>query len=524
MATAVPPASPLSPRWDPASHQPALSLPQHFGIIALMLYVFVILVRLPEMLSIHFGSSFSVVLIATAVAFLSVLLSGGFRVLTLSPLTAFLVLLHGWFAFTIPFSTWRFGSLTTLRVMGQSAGLYPFVALLVRTERHLRLAVWSVCASTLGVLVYTAVYARFQQDDYARISTGIGRFSNSNDLALFLLMGIPFWLYVMASPRYNSAIRIFAGLEVAASVLQCLRTGSRGALLTLILLSVVLFVMVSVANKTRIALLAVAVTFLATTVVPESVQNRLASVVDDSLDKSAAQSSAGRMMLLRESLEITARHPVFGVGLGVYADAVLGISRAEGHYKAYQQVPHNTFTTISAETGIPGLILYLGCLITALQAVWKARSVASRVPGMEDLSLLSGSIALSWLVFVFNNFLFGLAGDMFFYLTCGLCMAAYVVALKGNQAYQAATAAPQPAATSTGSTATGPGQQPQQQQPEDSESTAYPWLQPAAVSSARRAGFGGRTATPVQPPDPAADDSASQYGDVPWARNPRRQP
>ena len=513
MATAVPPATPLSPHWDPALHQPVLSLPQHFGIVALVAYLFVLLVRLPEILSIHLGSSYSVVLISTVVTFLCAAISGQFRTLTLSRLTLFYVLLHLWFTFTVPFSAWRFGSFTALRGIAQCAGMYLFIALLVRTERHLRLAAWSVCASTLGVLVYTALFARFEREEYERISTGLGRFGNSNDLALFLLMGMPFWMYVAASKRYNAAIRIFAALEIAASVLQCLRTGSRGALLTLILLAAVLFFVVSIANKARILVLAVGVALLAATVVPDSVRNRLASVLDSSRDQSAAQSSTGRMLLLKESLEITARRPIFGVGLGVYVDAVRGITEAEGQRRAFQQVPHNTYTTISAETGVPGLLLYLGCLVTAWLAVWRARSITLRIPRMDDLSLLCGCIALSLLVFAWNNFFFSLTGDVFFYMSCGMCMAAYAVAVERKQAYRVATAVP----AGTGAVGAGPAADATPEQTGDAETTSYPWLQTAAASGSRRM-------APVQPDPAAATDSTGQYGDVPWARNPRRRP
>ena len=524
MATAGLPASPLSPRWDPALHQPVLSLPQHFGIIALMAYIFVLLVRLPEILAIHFGSSFSVVLGATILAFLSALLSGNIRAVALYRLTLFYLLLHGWFAFTIPFSAWRFGSFSALRVMGQSAGMYVFISLLVRTERHLRLAAWSICASTLGVLVYTTAFSRFDSETYARISTGLGRFGNPNDLALFLMMGIPFWMYVAVSPRYHMVIRFFAGVEIAASVLQCLRTGSRGALLTLILLAVVLFLTVSIANKAKIALLAVSVVFLALTVVPDSVQNRLASVVDSTRDQSAAQSSEGRMSLLVESLNITARHPLFGVGLGVYVDAVRGLSEAAGQFKPSQQVPHNTFTTISAETGVLGLIFYLGCLISAWQAVWRARKMALRIPGLEDLGLLCGCIGLAFLIFTWNNLFFSLTGDVLFYMTCGMCMAAYVVTVERNSAYLASKAA-------TGRTSApdaSAGGVAEEQQQEDSSAPSYPWLEPAATSSLRRSKVGSAT-TAAAADEPAAspkpgDDSTGQYGDVPWARSPRRRP
>lgn len=525
MATAGLPASPLSPRWDPALHQPVLSLPQHFGIIALMAYIFVLLVRLPEILAIHFGSSFSVVLSATIFAFVSALLSGNFQALTQSRLTLFYVLLHGWFAFTIPFSTWRFGSFNALRVMGQSAGMYFFISLLVRTERHLRLAAWAICASTLGVLVYTTAFARFDSETYARISIGLGRFGNPNDLALFLMMGIPFWMYVAVSRRYHVVIRFLAGLEIAASVLQCLRTGSRGALLTLILVAVVLFLTVSIANKARIALLVVSVAFLAITLVPDSVQNRLASVVDTTRDQSAAQSSAGRMALLVESLNITASHPVFGVGLGVYVDAVRGLSEAAGRFKPWQQVPHNTFTTISAETGVLGLIFYLGCLISAWQAVWRARKMALRIPGMEDLGLLCGCVGLAFLIFVWNNLFFSLTGDVLFYMTCGMCMAAYVVTMERNRAYLTSVAAT--GRTSAHGASAGGGGAEQQQQQEDPGAPSYPWLEPAATSSSRRSRVG--SATTAAPDEPTAtakpgDDTTGQYGDAPWARSPRRRP
>jgi len=493
MASFTVSANPLAAPGRSLDERLFLNGPQRFGIYVLVFYLFVVLTRLPEILSIHVGHNGSIVLISTLAALALVVLSGSFQNLGASRLTIYLVLMHLWICLTVPFSLWRGGSIQTLRMLLQVAPMYVFIGLLIRGERQFRLALGSVAASTLFILAYTMIVA-VPEDGDSRLATLKGRFGNSNDLALFLLIGLPFWIYFAVSPRFHIVWRLIAGIEIGVSLFQILRTGSRGGLITVLVLGVVLFFISSAANKLRIAVLAVATILISVPLVPDSVRNRLASLTDSSVDESASGSATARMNLLLESIRVTARYPLFGAGLGMYTDAAAEMSLAEGSMKL-RQVPHNTFTSISAETGLPGLLFYLLCLGAGTHAVVRARRLARAIPGMQDYALMCGCLLLTLGIFVLNNFFFSLPGDLLFYLVCGLCLASLAVAQEKYSLYHASLVAV-PAAT-TKPASSGP-----------------------AVEAAAPVGRSSRTAGGAA----SAGKPGSQYGDVPWARSPRRGP
>jgi O-antigen ligase len=71
---------------------------------------------------------------------------------------------------------------------------------------------------------------------------------------------------------------------------------------------------------------------------------------------SARRSTMSRRALLLRGAVMTAKHPVFGVGMGNFAPA------SNENLKTGQRmdwgVSHNSYVQISSETGIPGLLFY----------------------------------------------------------------------------------------------------------------------------------------------------------------------
>ncbi len=498
MSTLTAPANPLLPRWTPGlagGNGAAASAPQQFGVAVLMFYLFVMLGRWPEIIAIHLGSSYSIVLVSTIACVVFAVLTGVFRPLLSTKFTLFFLALHGWFLFTVPFSSWRYGSVKQLQNYAECAPMFFFIAVLIQNEKQLRSAFWAVCAAMLGALVYTMTFGFARDESYARVAIDLGRFGNPNDLALFLMMGIPFWLYLAVSSRFHVVLRLLAGAEILVSIFQILRTGSRGAVVTLGLLAITLFFVASLANKAKLALVVLGTIFIVVPFIPSSVRTRLGSLVGGQDDVSAASSSTSRLDLLLESLRVTAQHPVFGVGIGVYSEAVGGMAAKEGVFKPKQQVPHNTFTTISAETGIPGALFYIASLFSAGAGVVRARRIARSMPGMSDLALQAGCILLAFSIFVLNNLFFSITGDVLLYLTCGLCVACLAVTEAQNRSL---------------SFARSQQQQPEPQQQQPAPARAVPLARPAKTPR-----FGQPGAEPLQ-------GGSSQYGDVPWARPPRR--
>lgn len=80
----------------------------------------------------------------------------------------------------------------------------------------------------------------------------------------------------------------------------------------------------------------------------------------------------GRLTLWSGTLAMTGHHPVTGVGLGNWKLAYPGYDNGEMiHVGSAPERPHNDFLWILSETGVPGLLAFLGLLAVA---VWAAFS------------------------------------------------------------------------------------------------------------------------------------------------------
>ena len=80
--------------------------------------------------------------------------------------------------------------------------------------------------------------------------------------------------------------------------------------------------------------------------------------------KVAADSARDRFEVLKAGLHIAASHPVVGVGIGCYREANERYAPELGERDA-----HNTYVGLAAETGFPGLLLWLGLVGSVLSRV-----------------------------------------------------------------------------------------------------------------------------------------------------------
>ena len=77
----------------------------------------------------------------------------------------------------------------------------------------------------------------------------------------------------------------------------------------------------------------------------------------------AAGSSEARLQLLLDSVYLTFAHPIFGVGPDDFQVAQNDLAVKRGQAYGLWHVTHNTYTELSCEMGIPGLLIYLAFLL-----------------------------------------------------------------------------------------------------------------------------------------------------------------
>jgi len=279
-----------------------------------------------------------------------------------------------WMIVATPFSEWRGGSIG--RVIDGRINLILLVVVggLILNWKDVRIVFYTIAAAAI-VNLLTARF--FMDTSGGRISVALSRFSigNSNDLAAQLLLVLPFLLFVTLDRRRNLAVRCLPFAAIAYGLWVILGTASRGALIGLVGVSLVLFVYGS-ARQRLAGVLAVLLGVTLYMTLPGVTRSRLGTLVGERHEE-AQESQAARHYLFMTSLLFTAQHPLFGVGPDQFANYEGGTSVAAGRVGSWHDT-HCSWTQISSECGIPALVFYLAGLGSALLLVMRTFRRARR--------------------------------------------------------------------------------------------------------------------------------------------------
>ena len=238
-----------------------------------------------------------------------------------------------------------------------------------------------------------------------------GLFGNSNDLALHLVTMVP--LAVGFGFASKGAIRklvylVLAGMFVAAIVV----TFSRGGFIALFVAMLVLARKIGRKNK----ILSTGALIVAITAVlafaPASYSGRISSIFNSAADSTG--SSTQRTEILKRSVWVTLRYPLFGVGLGNF------------HYKSvHELVTHNAYTQVSSEMGIPALIIYVMLMVYPLRRLRKIEAETFDDPQKRRFHYWSIGIQTSIVAYMVASFFGAVAYHWYIYYIVG-----YAVALR----------------------------------------------------------------------------------------------
>ena len=239
--------------------------------------------------------------------------------------------------------------------------IFIVIVNVVRTEWRIRM-LWFLI---LGVSIYLSVHviSDYQagvfkigdaEQNTQRVMGAIkGLFDNSNDLALHLVTIIPiaFVLGIEKKGMIRKLVYFPITLLMVAAVII---TFSRGGFLGLIAMVLVLARKLSRRNKTAaLATIVLGVIFFLA-VAPASYSGRLATIFDSASDITG--SSSQRTQVLKRSILVALRYPLFGVGIGNF------------HHKSFQELgTHNAYTQVAAETGIAAMVCYIMFLVHPLR-------------------------------------------------------------------------------------------------------------------------------------------------------------
>ena len=288
----------------------------------------------------------------------------------------------------------------------------------VRTENRLKLMIWLAFAVSLylsfnAVSDYTTGNFREGSAFYnnQRIGGAIrGLFGNSNDLAMHLVTMVPLAVgFAFASKGMRKLLYLAFAVAFTAAIVV---TFSRGGFLGLFVALVVMVRKIGRQNK-FLSTGALVVALLAVLVLaPGGYTGRLSTIFNSDAD--ATGSSSQRTEILKRSIWVTLRYPLFGVGVGNF------------HYKSvHELVTHNAYTEVSSEMGIPALVIYVMLMVYPLRRLREIEKETVDLEEKRKLHYWSIGIQASIIAYMVSSFFGAVAYQWYIYYIVG-----YAVALR----------------------------------------------------------------------------------------------
>jgi O-antigen ligase len=234
------------------------------------------------------------------------------------------------------------------------------------------------------VLVFFLVYPfRGAITNYLIGYTVFGRaiwnytYQNPNDLASLTLIALGIALAFAFEPVSTGLRKIAFSCSALGLTVLVMLTQSRGGFIGLGL-GLGLPLIRAAWTRRGGLLLAIVVAVSASSLLPDKVWERLAGIAklgsaQTIVEADPEGSAEQRFEIAKIAIDLTISSPIFGQGLDSFPYALFEYSHDLGHRDT-----HNTYLNLSAEIGIPGLIAWLTCVISALRAMHLKRLRATR--------------------------------------------------------------------------------------------------------------------------------------------------
>lgn len=266
-------------------------------------------------------------------------------------------------------------------------------------------------------------------------------YGNSNDLAGLCFFPLSLCLALIVSEK-KGWVKLAAFTGTGVLTLIILLTQSRGALIALVATGLIFFVTQSRGKRLKTLLITATVGVVILPLVPSSAWQRFSGLAwltsEDTIQYADPEGSAeARYNIWRVARTIIKENPATGIGLGAY-------QRAHATYTGRILVPpaargfrdtHSTYLNVAAETGIPGLIVFLAMILVVVVGAELTRRRAPLSVRARQLFVLE----LGLLAFMLHGIFGSLAKLSFLYIQL-----AFIWALTEVTRGELAAASPSP--------------------------------------------------------------------------------
>jgi O-antigen ligase len=344
---------------------------------------------------------------------LFLLLTGAFVKAYQDPIGKCILGFTAFFVLAIPFSVWPGGSVQEF----MNGWLFSFIvfaaaAALVPDFNQYRKA---AKASALAFFVLSVICETMGTTQDGRLFLDTGRYSNPNEIAEAMLLGMPF-VWACYSQGRSMVGKIFGAVSLLLMLYVISRTGSRGAMIALAVIVTCMFLRSSLVGKIKVAigvglLLLIAALTLSgdlkaryQTFFSEDTEENADQPVNAVMLDSAVSSADQREQMFKESLILTLQHPLLGVGPGMFEVAENDMARAQGKRKGAWIGTHNTFTQVSSECGIPAFGFYVAVVALSFRKTYRLYLRTKDSPGFKDISTQALGLNYSLMAYIVTGF------------------------------------------------------------------------------------------------------------------------
>jgi putative inorganic carbon (hco3(-)) transporter len=314
---------------------------------------------------------------------------------------------------TVPFAIWRGGAFEVIVDQYWKVVLMSLIVMTAVTSLSRLHKVMFVMASSLALLGLFSIFSHHGVSEGGVFRTGGsmgGSAGNPNDFAFMLAVIFPFCLAFCLGAS-NPLKKLAWGASLVTVTYAIMLTYSRGGFIALTAGAAVCVYEFGIRGHRRYLLALAGFAVLGFVAVsPAGYTQRVTSIFNTREDWTG--STVARQDLFKKSIIVTLDHPLFGVGPENFP-----IVAGNWH------VSHNTYTQLSAEAGIPALILFLLILYKEFSNI---RLVKRLVPEDHEVQLAAGALRASLYAFVFGAFFASYAYNFFVYLTICLSTALYI--------------------------------------------------------------------------------------------------
>jgi putative inorganic carbon (hco3(-)) transporter len=329
-----------------------------------------------------------------------------------------LLLLLAHMILCIPFAAWRGGAYDTVINKFSKGVIVAILIYMVTTSVKEVRKLLAIQAATIALVTVASVFVHDTIDGRLMgIQKGI--LENPNDLAINIAINFPLCVAFFFAAK-KMVWKLFWAACLGFLMWGVIATYSRSGLLAMVVTVAICLWEFGIKGKRTVVLVSavfIGMIAVGVVIVTPNYLIRIESIVRGDIEGSGDRGSLeARQQLLKDSLKLMVKHPIFGVGPGNFSS-----------YTQTWRVAHNTYSELGAETGVPGVFLFLLLLGFTLRKIRGVR----KLPGYEtseDIRLWTSALWAAMAAYIAGAVFASTEYNLFPYFMVGYICAVYQIA------------------------------------------------------------------------------------------------